>query len=136
MTRTYTELLEFDTMEGRFDYLSLGGVLGDSTFGFERYINQGFYHSREWRSARSAVIARDNGCELGLRDYPVRGAPRIHHMNPLTMQDIEDGSDNLLDPEGLITVSLLVHNAIHYGDRSLLPRPPAVRRPGDTVPWR
>ena len=133
--RTYDELLQFDNLDDRFDYLVLGGGVGDSTFGFSRYINQRFYHSREWRNVRNFVIVRDGNCELGLRDLPIRGAPQIHHMNPLSMEDFEEGSDNLLDPEYLISVSHKVHNAIHYGDRTLLPRSPVARTAGDTRLW-
>jgi hypothetical protein len=133
--RTYSEFVYLDSLEDRFDYLVLGGGVGDSTFGYSRFVNQGFYHSREWRNARNEVIVRDEGCEMGHIDFPIRGAPQIHHMNPLTMEDFEMGSDNLINPEFLITVSQKVHNAIHYGDRSQLPRFPIVRTAGDTRLW-
>lgn len=135
MIRTYSELRNLRTLDERFDYLELGGRIGESTFGFDRWINQQFYRSREWRQIRDDVIVRDLGFDLGAEDAPIRGAHLIHHMNPLTLEDIEKGSDNLLDPEFLITTSLRTHNAIHYGDKSQLPRPFVERRPGDTKLW-
>jgi len=134
--RTYTELSKRETLEERFEYLQLGGTVGATTFGFDRWINQQFYRSSEWRQVRDEVIVRDNGLDLGDLDTPVRGAHLIHHMNPLTLQDFENATDNLLDPEFLITTALRTHNAIHYADKSLLPRPFVERSPGDTVPWR
>lgn len=135
MIRTYTELQMFDTLEDRFDYLSLGGSIGVSTFGFDRWMNQAFYRSREWRQIRSHVIVRDDGLDLGTDDISIRGAYTIHHMNPISMQDLEEASYNLLDPEFLITCALRTHNAVHYGDKNLLPRPFIERRPGDTKLW-
>lgn len=135
MIRTYTELRELSTLEERFEYLALGGTVGASTFGFDRWINQQFYRSAEWKQARRDVIARDMGMDLGSSDTPIIGAHLIHHMNPLTLNDIEQASDNLLDPEFLITTALRTHNAVHYGDRSLLPKPYVERRPGDTKLW-
>lgn len=135
MIRTYTKLCRLDTLEERFDYLALSAEVGQATFGYDRWTNQSFYHSREWRDVRSFVMVRDEGCEMGLLDFPIAGSPRIHHMNPLTLDDIEDATDNLLDPEYLITVSHRLHNAIHYGDRTHLPRGPVVRTPGDTQLW-
>lgn len=134
--RTYTELSQLDTIEERYEYLALGGVVGESTFGFDRWINQRFYRSREWRLVRSEVIARDLGFDLGVRDTPIRGPHLVHHMNPITLADIDESTENLIDPEFLITVALRTHNAIHYGDESLLPRKWEERRPGDTTPWR
>jgi hypothetical protein len=135
MIRTYTDLSRLYTLEDRFDYLCLGGEVGRETFGYERYLNQAFYRSREWRNVRSFVRARDEGMDLGVADFPIQGDPYIHHMNPLTPLDFEEGSDNLLDPEGLISVSLRTHNAIHYGNRTQLPRGPVIRTPGDTHGW-
>jgi hypothetical protein len=135
MTRSYSELQGLRGLEERFEYLELGGIVGETTFGFDRWINQQFYRSREWRQIRDHVIARDNGFDLGALDAPIRGAPIIHHMNPLTRYDIEEATSNLLDPEFLITTSLRVHNAIHYGDKGLLPQPYVERRPGDTRLW-
>jgi hypothetical protein len=135
MIRTYTELRKLPTLDERFDYLELGGRIGESTFGFDRWINQQFYRSREWKQIRNHVIARDLGFDLGAEDAPLLGAHLIHHMNPLTLEDIENATDNLLDPEFLITTSLRTHNAIHYGDKGLLPRPFVERTPGDTKLW-
>ena len=135
MIRTYSDLRRLQTLEERFEYLKLGGEVGIATFGFDRWINQQFYHSSEWRHVREHVRARDEGFDLGTPDVPIRGAHLIHHMNPLTVEDFEEGSDNLLDPEYLITVALRTHNAIHYGDRELLPQPMIERRPGDTIDW-
>lgn len=133
--KTYTELSHLHTLEDRFDYLSLGGIIGETTFGFERYLNQRFYNSREWKSARNEVIVRDLGMDFGIEDFPIRGNIYVHHMNPLTMYDIEEGTSNLLDPEFLISCSLRVHNAVHYSDKSQLPRVFVDRRPGDTNLW-
>lgn len=124
-----------ETFEERFEYLELKGVVGKSTFGFDRWLNQAFYRSREWKDARSFVIARDNGCDLGVSGYDVFFDPLVHHMNPLSAEDIESGENWIIDPEFLITTSLRTHNAIHYGDASLLPKGPTIRRPGDTKLW-
>lgn len=135
MIRTYTDLSRLSTLEDRFDYLELGGRIGESTFGFDRWINQQFYRSREWRQIRNHVIARDQGYDLGAEDAPLLGAHLIHHMNPLTLEDFEESTDNLLDPEFLITTSLRTHNAIHFGDKRQLPRPFVERYAGDTKSW-
>lgn len=136
MIRTYTELQLRDSLEDRFDYLSLGGVVGETTFGFDRWINQKFYTSREWKLVRNHVLSRDLGMDLGVEDSPILGAHLIHHMNPLTIDDIEGSTENLIDPEFLITTALRTHNAIHYGDRSkLLSRKLVERSPGDTKLW-
>lgn len=135
MIRTYSDLRRLRTLEDRFDYLELGGTVGESTFGFDRWINQQFYRSREWKLIRDEVIVRDQGLDLGAEDAPLWGKPLIHHMNPLTLEDFEEGSDNLLDPEFLITTSLRTHNAIHYGDRRQLPQPFVARSRGDTQLW-
>ena len=136
MIRTYTELKRLRTLEDRFDYLSLGGVVGESTFGFDRWVNQQFYRSREWKQIRQFVIARDLGMDLGSDDTPIHGAHLIHHMNPIALSDIEDSTENLLDPEFLITTALRTHNAIHFGDKSQLPQPYVERQPGDTTLWK
>lgn len=135
MTRTHTELLQHRTLEDRFEYLSLQGVVGDVTFGSERWINQSFYHSGDWQAVRRRVIARDEGYDLGHRQWPIGGRPIVHHMNPITTEDIEEYTENLINPEFLITCSIRTHNAIHYGDKSLLPQPFVDRRPGDTLLW-
>lgn len=135
MIRTYTDLRRLSTLEERFEYLELGGRIGETTFGFDRWINQQFYRSREWRQIRDHVIARDEGFDLGAEDAPLLGAHLIHHMNPLTLEDFEESTDNLLDPEFLITTSLRTHNAIHFGDKRQLPRPFVERSPRDTRLW-
>ncbi len=135
MIRTHTELSSFKTLEERFRYLRLDGQIGVDTFGFDRWMNQAFYRSREWRDVRDLVIIRDNGLDLGALDGPPLNAYLVHHMNPLTPRDIEEASDNLLNPEFLITTSIRTHNAIHFADETLLPQPFVDRRPGDTKLW-
>lgn len=133
--RSYSELRLLDTFEERFEYLSLRGVVGEETFGFDRWINQEFYTSLEWRRARQGVILRDMGCDLGIPGHEIPKWLMVHHMNPLTVQDLEAGDDWIIDPEFLICTSQRTHNAIHYGDASLLPRPYVPRKPGDTALW-
>lgn len=134
--RCYSELRQLQTFQERYDYLKLAGEVGNPTFGYNRYFNQRFYHSSEWRNVRNEVILRDNGCDLGVNDYEIHGRIYIHHINPITLQDIETLSDNLLDPDNLICVTFDTHNAIHYGDERTLPKVPLERTPGDTCPWR
>lgn len=135
--RTYTELQKLKTFEERFEYLKLNGVIGDRTFGGNRWMNQIFYQQiPEWKEARRKVIVRDLGCELGLADYPIRGRIIVHHMNPISKEDISERSEIVLDPEYLICVSQLTHDAIHYGDADLLPKKYEERKPGDTCPWK
>lgn len=133
--RTYSELRRFVTFEERFEYLSMPGEVGKATFGFDRWINQHFYRSREWKNSRDQVIYRDNGCDLGIPGYEIHHGLLVHHMNPVTPEDLTQGEEWVLDPEFLITTTLRTHNAIHYGDQSLLPRAPVERRPGDTRLW-
>lgn len=133
--RTYSELRRLETFEERFDYLSLKGVVGQDTFGFDRWINQSFYKSREWQDVRSYVIVRDNGCDLGIIGYEIHAHLLVHHMNPMMAEDIEHGKSWIIDPDFLITTSHQTHNAIHYGGERLLPRGPIVRQPGDTKLW-
>lgn len=133
--RTYVELRQLETFEDRYHYLKIGGVTGEATFGFDRWINQRFYKSREWRRARDHVIVRDNGCDLGIPGFEIYTDLLVHHMNPISLDDIEHSTEWLLDPNFLITTSLTTHNAIHYGDESLLPRGPIVRKAGDTTLW-
>jgi hypothetical protein len=135
MTRTYRRLRQLPTIKERYDYLRLNGRVSEPTFGFERWINQRFYTSREWRDLRHAIIVRDNGCDLGVEGYEIHGDPVIHHMNPITAHDLRQHDESVLDPEFLITCSLRTHNAIHYGDERQLPRPFVPRRPGDTKLW-
>jgi hypothetical protein len=135
MIRSYSELRRYRTLEERFRYLSLRGEIGLKTFGFDRYVNQLFYRSRQWKLVRNDVIARDNGCDLGVEGYDIHRRILIHHMNPLRLTDIDLGDPSILDPDYLITTTHQTHNAIHYGDETLLPKPPAERRPGDTRLW-
>jgi hypothetical protein len=135
MIRTYSELKRFETLEERFEYLKLHGRVGQSTFGFDRYMNQQFYTSREWRQVRQKVIVRDNGCDLGIDGYEIHNGLYIHHMNPMTVEDISSGHPTILDPEYLITVTHKTHNAVHYGDASLLARGVVQRKAGDTKLW-
>lgn len=136
MIRTYSELIKLKTFKDRFEYLKLDGIVGEETFGFDRYMNQIFYKSREWTSVRRSVIIRDNGCDLGVEGYEIHGKILIHHMNPINLSDIVHKTDELLNPDYLITTVLSTHNAIHYGDASLLPALPIERRANDTCPWK
>lgn len=136
ISRNYTELSRLKTFKERFEYLSLKGSVGKETFGFDRMFNQRFYTSKEWKHVRDLVIVRDNGCDLGLEDFPILGRIYIHHLNPFTMEDLEKHPSVLLDPEYLISVSFDTHNAIHYGSESLLPKEPVERKKNDTCPWR
>ena len=133
--RTYVELSQFDTFEERYRYLRLRGVLGEATFGFDRWLNQRFYKSSEWLSVRKQIIIRDNGCDLGIPGYEIHSGLIVHHMNPVSINDITHGTRDIIDPNFLITTSLRTHNAIHYGDENLLPRGPVVRKKGDTKLW-
>lgn len=123
------------SFDARYEYLALRGEVGRSTFGFDRYINQKFYTSREWRQLRQLVIARDNACDLGVDGFEIHDRIYIHHMNPMTVDDITHGDENILNPEYLISTTHRTHNAIHYGDASLLPRIPIDRTRGDTKLW-
>lgn len=135
--RTYSELITLPTFEERFEYLKLNGRIGDDTFGFDRYLNQRFYKSQEWKSLRNKILLRDNGCDLAIEDRPIYERIYIHHMNPLLAADVIERSQYLLNPEFLICVSQTTHNAIHYGDSNLLPKSQLVERsPNDTAPWR
>ena len=134
--KTYSELIRLPTFEERFKYLQLNGVVGEETFGFDRYINQRFYRSPEWKRIRDFIILRDNGCDLGLDGYEIYGRIYIHHMNPILVKDVIHQSDFLLNPEYLICTTLSTHNAIHYGDESLLMTGPIERKPNDTCPWK
>ena len=134
-TRSYSELRRLTTFEERFEYLSLGGVVGEDTFGFDRWLNQQFYTSRQWKAGRHGVILRDNGCDLGIEGHEIYGQLIVHHMNPLTPKAIAHGESWILDPDFLITTTHNTHNAIHYGDASLLPSPYVERTRGDTRLW-
>ena len=135
--RTYSELIQLDTFEERFKYLMLSGGVGNDTFGFDRYLNQKFYKSTEWKAVRNRVITRDLGCDLGIRDREIPGTIIVHHMNPIEVDDIEQVSDYLFNEEYLICTMLHTHNAIHYGDISYLDMNQFVERtPNDMSPWR
>lgn len=133
--RKYSELSRLETFEDRFQYLKLGGSVGATTFGFDRWLNQSFYKSNEWQRVRHYVIVRDAGCDLGVPGFEIFADLYVHHMNPVAAEDIIHGEEWLVNPEYLITTSLQTHNAIHYGDENLLPRGPVVRKAGDTTLW-
>lgn len=133
--RTYTELSRLNTFEERYEYLKLGGRVGKATFGYDRHLNQKFYRSSEWRNLRQKILLRDEACDLGIIGHEIYHRPIIHHMNPMDVTDILHSTDNLMNPEYLITVTHNTHNAIHYGDSSLLLKEVTERKPGDTVLW-
>lgn len=135
-TKSYPELLTLHTFEERFEYLALKARIGEETFGFERWMNQTFYRSKEWRELRHEIIIRDNACDLGIPGFDIAERTIIHHIIPMTVDDLEDGNPLVLDPDNLITTTHNTHNAIHWGDKSLLRLPPVERRPGDTTLWR
>lgn len=135
MIKTYHEMLNFDTFEDRYNYLRLFGVVGDDVFGFGRYINQRFYSSSDWRSIRTQVIIRDNGCNLGCQDRPIQGRIQVHHITPVTMEMLENEDPLLFDLNNLVCTDDITHRAIHYGDASLLQQDYIPRRPGDTKLW-
>lgn len=135
--RTYSDLSKLKSFEERFDYLKLDGAVGEETFGFDRYLNQALYSSKEWKHIKNQVIIRDEGCDLGISGNKINRKAIIHHMNPITREQIENRDPEIFNPEYLITVSHSTHNAIHYGDKDLLARQaPVERKQGDTVPWR
>ena len=134
--RTYSELIALNTFEERFTYLKLDGSIGKETFGFDRYINQAFYDSQDWKKRKDNVIIRDNGCDLGIDGYEIHGRIYVHHMNPISIEDILYKTDYLINPEYLISTTHLTHNAIHYGDETLLIKAPICRSKNDTCPWK
>lgn len=134
--RSYHELIQYNTFLDRYNYLKLAGRVGEITFGYDRYLNQVLYRSRKWRRARDEVIIRDDGCDLGIDGFEINDLIIVHHINPITLEDIEEEHEWIFDPEYLICCSKRTHNAIHYGDESLLPRLPVERRPYDTCPWK
>ena len=134
--RTYSELILLPTFEERFMYLQLNGRVGDDTFGFDRYINQKFYRSAEWKRIRDYIIIRDNGCDLAADGYEIHGRILIHHMNPITISDIKFSTEYLMNPDYLICVTHNTHNAIHYGDEKQIITGPIVRTKNDTCPWK
>lgn len=135
--RTYSELIKLPTFKERYEYLKIGGKVGEETFGFDRYLNQVFYNSEEWKAIRREVIIRDKGCDLGLSDREIIDERiMVHHMNPISKEDIVNRSEFLLDPEYLITTIKPTHDAIHYGDDSILQEDLVIRSKNDTCPWR
>ena len=134
-SKSYSELCLYETFEERYAYLKLHGQVGSSTFGFDRYINQKFYRSVEWRQARDYVIFRDEGCDLGVPGYEIHGNLLIHHLNPIAVNDIVHGESWITNPEFLITTTHSTHNAIHFGDDRLLPKVVLSRKPDDTKLW-
>lgn len=134
--KTYSELITLNTFEERFKYLKLSGSIGKETFGFDRYINQAFYNSQDWKKVKDFVIIRDNGCDLGMDGYEIHGRIYVHHMNPISIEDILYKTDYLINPEYLISTTHLTHNAIHYGDETLLIKAPICRSKNDTCPWK
>lgn len=136
MKRSYEETMKFKTFEERFEYLKLSGRVGEKTFGWERYLNQILYRSKEWKDFRRQVIIRDDGCDLSDPDHKIIGEKIIvHHINPIAVDDITNRSDLIFDMNNVICVSHMTHEAIHYGDTNLLPKDPIVRRPNDHCPW-
>lgn len=134
--RTYHDLMKLDTFEDRFHYLSLSGQVGKDTFGFDRIFNQQFYKSREWKQIRDEIIFRDNGCDLGVDGYEIHERIIIHHMNPIMLSDIKEGTEFLLNPEYLICTTHNTHNAIHYGDENLIIKALINRNRNDMCPWK
>jgi 5-methylcytosine-specific restriction endonuclease McrA len=136
MAKRYSELRRLNTFKERFDYLKLNGVVGESTFGYDRYINQALYTSRAWRKVRDQVIIRDAGCDLGISNREIRDKLIVHHINPISLKDIETNSRKVFDMENLICVSNRTHQAIHFGDENLLQKDIVERRQNDTIPWK
>lgn len=136
MIRTYSELQKFLRFKDRYNYLRFKNVVGKATFGYDRYLNQMLYKSRRWHQTRDKIIIRDEGCDLGIDGYIIQGKIIIHHMNPISIEDIKFGNDDVFDPNFLICTTERTHLAIHYGDESLLPKDPIIRRPRDTTLWR
>lgn len=136
MKKSYSELVRLSTYEDRLSYLKENGLVGEDTFGFDRYLNQNLYKSAEWQRARNYVILRDNGCDVGLDDYPIPSKVYVHHINPITKDDILNHADCLFDPENLVCVSHETHNLIHYGCEAPTKREPVMRSRNDTRPWR
>lgn len=136
IVKSYSEMIALPTFIERYRYLRLGGRVGEETFGFDRWLNQKFYKDIEWMRARDKVIIRDNGCDLGMEGHEIRGRIYVHHINPITKEDILRRDPCLFDPENLICTIKNTHDAIHYGDESLLIVAPTIRSPNDTCPWK
>ncbi len=135
MLKTYSELIQFVSFKERFEYLKLNGSVGAETFGYDRYLNQALYRSYEWRKFRRDIIARDRGCDLGVDGFDIKSRLIVHHINPITLDQIEARDPMIFDPNNVICVSHNTHEAIHYGDESLLPKDPIIRFSGDTKLW-
>lgn len=136
MTKSYLEMIRLPTFEDRYEYLKIGGLVGEETFGYDRYLNQVLYRSQEWKRFRRDIILRDNGCDLGCDGYAIVGKILIHHINPITIEDVVNRNTCLFDPNNVISTSLNTHNAIHYGDAELLMTGPIERTKNDTCPWK
>ena len=136
MNRTYRECMQLPTFQERYRYLQIGGRVGKETFGFDRYLNQMLYRTPEWKRFRREMILRDNGCDLGCEGYEIYGNVLVHHINPITVEDVINRNPCIFDPNNVICTSLNTHNAIHYGDETLLITEPVVRKPNDTCPWK
>lgn len=136
MNRTYRECIQFTTFQERYRYLQIGGRVGKETFGFDRYLNQMLYRTPEWKRFRRDMIVRDNGCDLGCEGYEIYGNVLVHHINPITVEDVINRNPCIFDPNNVICTSLNTHNAIHYGDETLLITESVVRKPNDTCPWK
>ena len=134
--RCYSDLILLDSLEDRFDYLKLNGEVGEELFGYARYLNQVFYHSERWKDAKNAVVLRDKGYDLGLKGWKITGNIYVHHMNPVTLQQLKDDDPCLYDPEFLISCSFKTHQAITWGNKALLPQALVIRRPNDMIPWK
>lgn len=135
MFKTYSELIQFSSFKDRFEYLKLNGSVGAETFGYDRYLNQALYRSYEWRKFRRDIIARDRGCDLGVDGFDIKSRLIVHHINPITLEQIENRDPMIFDPNNVVCVSHNTHEAIHYGDESLLPKDPITRFSGDTKLW-
>ena len=136
MIRTYRECIQLSTFQERYRYLQIGGQVGKETFGFDRYLNQMLYRTQEWKRFRREMILRDNGCDLGCEGYEIYGNVLVHHINPITVEDVINQNPCIFDPNNVICTSRNTHNAIHYGDETLLITEPVVRKPNDTCPWK
>lgn len=136
MNKRYSDLKQLSTFEERFNYLKINGSIGIDTFGFNRYLNQDFYHSKEWKSLRQKVILRDKGCDLGIEGHEIVGKAIIHHINPITAEDIVNRDPKVFDMNNVILTNLQTHNAIHYGSIDSTAKDPIERKPNDTCPWR
>ena len=136
MNKSYSELIKLSTYEERFEYLKLDGRVGEATFGYDRYLNQILYRSKEWKDFRRRILIRDGGCDLAVPGYDINSRAIIHHINPITVEDVLNRDSKIFDPDNVITVTHQTHQAIHYGDKNLLPQAPVIRKPNDTCPWK